>query len=88
MQEGWGKCPCGRRALIGCRRGQSGLEGLRRQDDFQAGDGAPAAGEHRAVSQRGAAHAGGSAVHFGVHAAKRLHRGAYRAADLHGKLHH
>ena len=23
MQEGWGKCPCGRRALIGCRRGQS-----------------------------------------------------------------
>ena len=68
--------------------GQPGLEGLRRRHDLQPGHLAGSAGEHRAVPQRRAAHAGGPAPDFGHPHQRRLHGGAHLPADLHRGVHH
>ena len=71
---------------VGC--GLPGLEGLRCGDDMQAGDIQGAAGEHRAVPQRRAAHAGGAAHHPQLSYQRRLHRCAHQSADPRCALHH
>ena len=80
--------PCAAMASSHCRQGLSGLEGLRCGHHLSAGDVQGAAGQHRAVPQRGAAHAGGAAPHFGIPHQRRLHRGAHQPADPDGGLHH
>ena len=55
---------------------------------MQAGDVQGAAGEHRAVPQCRAAHAGGAAHHPQLSYQRRLHRCAHQPADPRCALHH
>lgn len=80
--------PCAAMASSHCRQGLLGLEGLRRGYDMQARNIQGAAGEHRAVPQRCAAHAGGPACHPRLPDQRRVYRCAHQSADPRSALHH
>ena len=80
--------PCAAMASSHCRQGLPGLEGLRRRDHLQAGDLQGTAGEHRAVPQRRAPHAGGPPRHSQLPHQRRLHRRSHLPTDPASPLHH
>ena len=80
--------PCATTASSPFRCGFPGLEGLRRGYHLPAGDQPGAAGQHRAVPQRRAAHAGGPARHPHLSHQRRLHRGAHQPTHPPPALHH
>ena len=74
--------PCAATASSHCRQGFSRLEGLRRRYHLPASHLQGAAGEHRAVPQRGKAHAGSPALNFGDLTFPGLHHRSHFQADL------